>query len=70
MEAGAIRRGSIPSVAIMAIALATNPDAGFVSQFMLLVVVAFAITAGVCGAVRIPVPGRLIAPLYRMIPGL
>ena len=49
--AGAIRTDFILSAEIMAIALATIPDAGFVSQFMSLVVVAIAITAGVYGAV-------------------
>ena len=49
--AGAIRTDFILSAEIMAIALATIPDAGFISQFMSLVVVAFTITAGVYGAV-------------------
>lgn len=49
--AGAIRTDFILSAEIMAIALATIPDAGFVSQFMSLVVVAIGITAGVYGAV-------------------
>jgi uncharacterized protein len=49
--AGAIRTDFILSAEIMAIALATIPDAGFLSQFMSLVVVAIAITAGVYGAV-------------------
>ena len=49
--AGAIRTDFILSAEIMAIALATIPDAGFVSQFMSLVVVAIAITAGVYGSV-------------------
>lgn len=49
--AGAIRTDFILSAEIMAIALATIPDAGFVSQLMSLIVVALAITAGVYGAV-------------------
>ena len=49
--AGAIRTDFILSAEIMAIALATIPNAGFVSQFLSLVVVAIAITAGVYGAV-------------------
>jgi len=49
--AGAIRTDFILSAEIMAIALATIPDAGFMSQFMSLVVVAIAITAGVYGVV-------------------
>ena len=49
--AGAIRTDFILSAEIMAIALASIPDAGFLSQLMSLVVVAIAITAGVYGAV-------------------
>lgn len=49
--AGAIRTDFILSAEIMAIALATIPDAGFLSQLMSLIVVAIAITAGVYGAV-------------------
>lgn len=49
--AGAIRTDFILSAEIMAIALATIPDAGFVSQLLSLVVVAIGITVGVYGAV-------------------
>lgn len=49
--AGAIRTDFILSAEIMAIALATIPDATFVSQLMSLIVVAIAITVGVYGAV-------------------
>ncbi len=51
--AGAIRTDFILSAEIMAIALATIPEASFVSQLMSLVVVAVAITAGVYGAVAL-----------------
>ncbi|MBM4244566.1 MAG: DUF808 domain-containing protein [Deltaproteobacteria bacterium] len=51
--ASAIRTDFILSAEIMAIALASIPDAGFVSQLMSLVVVAIAITAGVYGVVAL-----------------
>lgn len=51
--AGAIRTDFILSAEIMAIALATVPDAGLASQFVALVIVAIGITAGVYGVVAL-----------------
>jgi len=51
--AGAIRTDFILSAEIMAIALATVPDAGLISQLIALVIVAIGITAGVYGAVAL-----------------
>jgi len=51
--ASAVRTDFILSAEIMAIALASIPDAGFVSQLLSLVVVAVAITAGVYGVVAL-----------------
>ena len=49
--AGAIRTDFILSAEIMAVALSTIPEAGLMSQFLSLLVVAVVITAGVYGAV-------------------
>jgi predicted DNA repair protein MutK len=51
--AGAIRTDFILSAEIMAIALATIPDAGFLSRLLSLIIVALAMTAGVYGAVAL-----------------
>jgi hypothetical protein len=51
--AGAIRTDFILSAEIMAIALATLPDAGLVSTAVVLTIVAVAITAGVYGVVAL-----------------
>ena len=51
--AGAIRTDFVLSAEIMAIALATIPDAGLISQFVTLIIVAVGITAGVYGAVAL-----------------
>ncbi|MBM4204218.1 MAG: DUF808 domain-containing protein [Gammaproteobacteria bacterium] len=51
--AGAIRTDFILSAEIMAIALATIPEAGFVSQLMSLIVVAVGITVSVYGVVAL-----------------
>lgn len=51
--AGAIRTDFILSAEIMAVALSTIPEAGLMSQFLSLLVVALVITAGVYGAVAL-----------------
>ncbi|MFT5445316.1 MAG: putative DNA repair protein MutK [Gammaproteobacteria bacterium] len=51
--AGAIRTDFILSAEIMAVALSTIPQAGLLSQFLSLLVVAVVITAGVYGAVAL-----------------
>jgi predicted DNA repair protein MutK len=51
--AGAIRTDFILSAEIMAVALSTTPDAGLMSQFLSLLIVAVVITAGVYGAVAL-----------------
>jgi len=51
--AGAIRTDFVLSAEIMAIALATIPEAGLLSQLLTLIIVAVAITAGVYGAVAL-----------------
>lgn len=51
--AGAIRTDFILSAEIMAVALSTIPEAGLMSQFLSLLVVAVVITAGVYGAVAL-----------------
>lgn len=77
--AGAIRTDFILSAEIMAIALATVPDAGLVSQLVALVIVAIAITAGVYGVVALIVKaddiglvlaGSSVAPLRGLGRGL